>query len=241
MQTICIVVPCYNEEKRLEVAEFTRFAGLNPNVDFLFVNDGSTDNTKRMLDELKLSQDDRFFVQHLEQNVGKAEAVRQGVRTACEMSYNRVGFWDADLATPLSEISLLLEQMDRKNATVAIASRVKRLGVKVERNASRHYFGRVFSTLASMLLRLPVYDTQCGAKIFNADLQVLFAEPFSTRWLFDVELLARFRNHFGVAETLSKVIEVPVQQWIERGGSKLRFRHLLRIPFDLLKIHIKYN
>ena len=71
-------------------------------------------------------------------------------------------------------------------------SRIRRLGAAITRDPLRHYFGRVFATLASMVLDLAVYDTQCGAKLFrvNDDLRRAFGHV-SLRWIFDVELLAR--------------------------------------------------
>src|SRR5712692_6647932 len=123
-----------------------------------------------------------------------------------------------------------------------MGSRVKRLGSDIERNAARHYLGRIFSTFASQVLRLPVYDSQCGAKVFRSELTgVLFGDRFITRWLFDVEMLARLRNHLGRDVLLEAAIEVPLTAWREMGGAKLRMTDLIRVPFDLLKILSHYD
>ena len=91
-------------------------------------------------------------------------------------------------------------------------------------------------------MNLPVYDSQCGAKVVRADLiQVLFQDPFLTKWVFDVEILARLRNHVGRASVLDVVIEVPVNAWTEVGGSKLRLSHVAKVPVELLKIARHYN
>lgn len=240
MQKTCIVVPCYNEEKRLDSNEFVLFVESNSNVDFLFVNDGSNDDTISVLKKIQEGKEGRIIIHDLEKNSGKAEAVRLGILKALSFErYDFVGFFDADLATPLSEIIYFLQ--NKHDAKIVMGSRMKRLGVKVERKVTRHILGRVFSTLASIILKLPVYDTQCGAKIFDKDLFFLFEEKFITKWLFDIELIARFRNKFGVDFSVSNIIEMPVNKWVEKGGSKLKIKHMLSVPFELINIYRKYN
>src|ERR1700679_3325443 len=97
----CIVVPCYNEEKRLRGADFVDFIQQNSNISFLFVNDGSTDKTIQMLESLCAGNDDRLYFLDIQPKGGKAEAVRRGLLNAIDkMRPSFVGFWDADLATP---------------------------------------------------------------------------------------------------------------------------------------------
>ncbi len=242
MQKTCILIPCFNEATRINFDEFDTFILNENNIDFLFINDGSSDNTLALLESFEKKHPLRTSVFNLSQNSGKAEAVRLGVlEVSKKNTYEYIGFWDADLATPLSEITNFLYQINNRKITLAIGSRMKRLGAIVERKRSRHLLGRVFSTFASIILKMPVYDTQCGAKIFRSDYVVLFEEKFITSWLFDIELLARYRNKFGINSALSQIIEVPVNSWIEKGGSKLKFKHLIKVPFELISIYKKYN
>jgi glycosyltransferase involved in cell wall biosynthesis len=104
MPTAVIVIPCYNEAKRLDRAAFEQFAAEAPEVSYVFVDDGSVDDTKRILEELAARLPDRASVVALEENSGKAEAVRRGVNRALELRPSYVGYWDADLATPLEVI-----------------------------------------------------------------------------------------------------------------------------------------
>lgn len=242
MQKTGVIIPCYEEASRLKVEAFTSYLSAAPHVNLLFVNDGSKDDTLKVLLKMKGMNAAQIDVLDLEENCGKAEAVRRGMMKLFEKNvFDYVGFWDADLATPLAEIDHLLQSSSGGRKRIIMASRMKRLGAAVERTASRHIFGRIFSTFASIILKLPVYDTQCGAKLFHNSTAELFTESFVTKWLFDIEILARFRNKFGRATTLMEVVEVPVSSWQEIGGSKLRLKHLLKVPFELLKIRSRYN
>ena len=228
-----IIVPCYNESQRLPREAFVRFAAEHPDVEFLFANDGSIDSTLAVLEGLCAD---------LQPNGGKAEAVRramlEGVAT---YSPDYIGFWDADLATPLNEIPPFVEWMG-KGYDMVTGLRLMRLGAKVRRKASRHYLGRVFATCASLVLRLPVYDTQCGAKLYRAEVvPTLFGEKFITRWLFDVELLARYCRQYGNDKARTKIYEYPLYQWIDVAGSRLKGRDFLKAPLELLRIWRKYR
>ncbi len=244
MHDVCLVIPCFNEERRLKVDDIAGFVGSAKRVRVCFVDDGSSDGTLRVLEALRTRLPGRIIVRHLERNGGKAEAVRQGVLHVSQSTPPAfIGYWDADLSTPLGELDRLIAALETSGERrLAIGSRVKRLGSSIERNELRHYLGRIFSTLASRLLDLPVYDSQCGAKLFRSDLAgVLFADPFVTKWIFDVELLARLRNHMGREGVLKAVIEVPLNAWREVGGSKLGLAHMIRVPIELLKIRSRYN
>jgi hypothetical protein len=156
-----------------------------------------------------------------------------------------VGFWDADLATPLDAIADLLGILEaRPDIEMVFGSRVKLLGRRVERRATRHYLGRIFATVVSNLLRMPIYDTQCGAKLFRATplLRRALGEPFTSRWVFDVELLARFiRSSGGNADAVRRMIyEYPLHVWSDVAGSKVRPKDFLRAFMDVVKISRRY-
>ena len=242
--TLTVVVPCFNEADRFDSEAFLAFDAVS--VGFLFVDDGSTDGTAALLDHLAGFDPTRFRVLTLERNVGKAEAVRQGILRAFEDGPDYVGFLDADLSTGLDEIPAMVSLLDERPTILAvIGSRVRLLGRRIDRKLGRHYAGRVFATLASMVLRLPVYDTQCGAKFFRATPAVasVFAEPFLSRWVFDVELLARFVR-LGVADGLDPteiLVEHPLTEWRDVPGSKVRFTHGFRALFDLVRIRRRYR
>ena len=104
-----------------------------------------------------------------------------------------MGYWDADLATPLSTIPEFIGKFQSNRALVAVCgSKILRLGASIHRSVFRHYFGRVFATVACNILNILVYDTQCGAKLFRTEhAELIFSEHFISRWFIDVELFAR--------------------------------------------------
>jgi glycosyltransferase involved in cell wall biosynthesis len=239
-----IVIPCYNEAQRLQPQAFFDFLALGSPVRFLFVNDGSKDGTIALLHSMRAAHPDAIFVLDKKANGGKGEAIRDGMITAMRMEGCAfTGFWDADLATPLIAIPDLLATLEAGPALqMVFGARVRLLGRTIHRKAARHYAGRIFATAASSVLSIPVYDTQCGAKIFRVtpDLEYVLAEPFASRWIFDVEIVARFIQRRGHDFGLSAIYEFPLQTWQDVGGSKLRGSDFLRAALDLVTIHRRY-
>jgi len=240
---VMIVVPCYNEELRLPADQFLRFLSESP-IQFVFVDDGSRDKTLDRLESLRKGHEDSVFVLRSPANQGKAEAVRMGMNFSLDQDAEFVGYWDADLATPLEAIPQFMAVFaDRPDLDMVFGSRVKLLGRHVHRKTSRHYLGRVFATVVSIMLRLPIYDTQCGAKIFRVrpDIRRLTAEPFRTRWVFDVELLARYIRLLG-SPTLAahRIYEYPLDAWEDVGGSKVKPFDFFVAFRDVMRIYWKY-
>ncbi len=231
-----LVVPCYNEAERLRTGDIQALVQC-PGVEVVLVDDGSTDATATILDQLADSID-HVSVHSLTTNCGKAEAVRVGLLIALYRQPDWVGFCDADMATPVGEV-LRLNQIatTTPGVSVVLASRVSLLGLNVQRSAARHYLGRVFATVAATILGIPVYDTQCGAKFFRSSdaLRMALSEPFHSRWSFDVELLGRLlRGRRGTAPlTVEEFIEVPLNEWRNVGGSKIGAIASLRAGLEL--------
>ena len=239
--TTVLVIPAYNEAARLDRAAFMTFVAAAGSPRLLFVNDGSSDTTGEMLSGMAAASS-RIAVLTLERNSGKAEAVRRGVLAAFDMGADLIGYWDADLATPLAAAGELEAELDRWPETLLVmGSRVRLLGRTISRHATRHYLGRVFSTAASLVLGLGAYDTQCGAKLFraSAELRDCFARPFNSRWIFDVELLSRLADAVamrGIAPERS-IREFPLTEWRDLGSSRLSVADFARAPLELLRIY----
>jgi dolichyl-phosphate beta-glucosyltransferase len=230
---VVLVVPCYDEASRLAPAAFLDALPSRPWLTLLFVDDGSQDATPRVLASIESACPGQAHVRRLTAHAGKAEAVRAGVLEAARSQPDYVGFWDADLATPLEAVDDFVALARRRpDADLIIGSRVNLMGRTIHRSAARHYVSRVFATAASHALDLPVYDTQCGAKLFRSTGDVLgvFAERFRSRWIFDVEILERYLLldvHDGGPPRRARIYELVLPAWYAVPGSKLRAWDLL--------------
>ncbi|HAI12052.1 MAG TPA: family 2 glycosyl transferase [Phycisphaerales bacterium] len=237
-----LVIPCYNEASRLDIPTIERFVMSNTQVNLLFVNDGSNDNTFTVLKTLEQNHPDRVTVLDLPHNMGKHQAVRQGMLMALNQA-EYVGYWDADLSTPLNEVSQFSDEFSRfPSLQIVMGSRVKIMGRHIERKRTRHYIGRVFATFVSILLKTPFYDTQCGAKLFKVTdtLSDILQNPFKTSWIFDVELLQRFMAHPNITSQsdVSELIhEIALNHWVDVPGSKLKLRDFVFAAKDLIKLY----
>jgi glycosyltransferase involved in cell wall biosynthesis len=232
-----VVVPCFNEARRLDAAGIEALADA-AGARVLAVDDGSTDDTAALLDELASADPDRMRVLALPDNRGKGEAVRCGLLDAIAGGTELVAYCDADLATPPDEVARLVDVLRADHAIdAALGSRVALMGTEIRRSALRHYSGRLFATAGSLVLGVPVYDTQCGAKAFRVTdrLRRALATPFVSRWAFDVELLGRLLQDDGPGGG-GRFVEVPLRRWRDADGSKLTVTAGLRATVDLVRI-----
>jgi dolichyl-phosphate beta-glucosyltransferase len=238
------VVPCYNEEERLNLPAFREYCASSAGVDLLLVNDGSRDGTLRLLRQLAQEFPDRIQVLDLPTNRGKAEAVRAGFLHCFESrQYSLLGFWDADLATPLPTVARFVEHLRRHpEFEMVFGSRVQLCGRHIERQPARHYLGRVFATAVSLVLNIAIYDTQCGAKLFRATapLRQAFVEPFLSRWIFDVEILARLIQKSSTETVALQIYEYPLERWTDVSGSKVKPSDFFRAIHEVWKIRRRY-
>ena len=209
-----------------------------------FVDDGSMDKTQDHLQNLEQDYPNQVEIVLMPKNKGKAEAVRSGI-FHCNHTFNarHIGFLDADLATSFDEILRIYGHIQEpEHYTFVFGSRILKMGSVIKRTKFRFVVGRVIATLISSLLRLKVYDTQCGAKVFERDLaDKLFAEKFISKWLFDVELFFRMIQLYGREEATKRMIEIPLRLWIDKGDSKVRLGYFFKIWFDLFRIKRRYK
>jgi dolichyl-phosphate beta-glucosyltransferase len=246
MRKITIIIPCYNEATRLRVAEYRRFAKQHDGVKFLMVNDGSVDGTLSVVNRLAADDRAHFEVLDLAKNCGKAEAVRQGFLHAATDRPAAIGFWDADLATPLSAIADFIDVIQRQPELMAVIGvRVPLMGHDIRRRPIRRWLAAEFAQVVSMVFGQRFHDTQCGAKLFRVTPETIaaFSMPFASRWIFDVELFARLRQLLSSqwkAKLCEAIYEFPLNAWQDVAGSKLKRGDFFKALGELMMIWWRY-
>lgn len=234
---LLLVIPCYQESKRLPTFLADLCATLHQvsEVTILIVDDDSGEEEEhKMRQLLDTVRGDFSFVcapLFLNENLGKGGAVYAGWKQS--ESYEWVAFVDADGSCSAQEVRRLIELSRTVPSTVGglFASRVKILGRQVNRLLHRHLIGRVYATLVSEGLNIPVYDSQCGLKLVRRSAFVKIESVLKLKgFAFDIELLAALLDS-GV-----KVEEVPID-WHETPGSKLSLiRDSIRMFLDVLSV-----
>ncbi len=231
MENLSIVIPAYNEEKRLpatldRILTYVEQSPI-PVGEVLVVDDGSRDGTAALVEK-------RGGLVRLVSNPGnrgKGYAVRNGMLAA-------KGDWilstDADLSAPIEELKKLIDAARREKAVVAIGSRaLDRKLVKVHQPMMRELSGRAFNVVMRVVTGLPFRDTQCGFKLFHRDAaKDIFTRQIEDGFSFDVEDLL-------IAQQLGlRSIEVPVE-WSNVEGTKVSLMQGMKSFADLVRIRMR--
>ncbi|SDR79387.1 Glycosyl transferase family 2 [Gillisia sp. Hel1_33_143] len=245
LQNRCVgvVIPCYNEEKRLKSKEFIDFIEGNSGYHFCFVNDGSSDKTIEVLEQLRAGREHYISIYDCEKNGGKAEAVRQGLLHMAQYDdLDYLGFLDADLSTDLTDFDDLVKTISTTDFQIVNGSRISRMGANITKESARKLISMTINLIICNILGMSFRDTQCGAKIMRKELiPIAFNKPFLTKWLFDVEIFMRMKHHFGKEKARDIICEQPLKRWIHADGSKLSMKDSAKIGFQLIHIYWNYT
>jgi len=233
-----MIVPCYNESRRIDLEFWRETIRLTTSAFWLFVNDGSTDSTSEIL--LKLTEFENVRILDLARNRGKPEAIRLGVLTL-KSTYGVIGYVDADKCFSALTLSRFVNNgcdtllTDQSALRIVIGSRVKLSGKHIVRSNSRHWIGRLIVTFCGVFWSDMPYDPQSGIKLLRVDLMdnVVFTEAFKTRWFFDIELMIRL----GVIGSIqTPIIEIPLEEWHEVRSNNFTIRSFPLIARELITI-----
>lgn len=234
MPKLTLVVPVFNEELRWN-SEYWGNLVKHESINFIFVNDGSTDNSGTLLKQFVNSF--RYCSQiDLPRNCGKAEAIRLGIESALKNDSELVGYLDSDGAFNIEEIQEICRYAETQilelhNIDSLWTSRVSLLGNNIQRKLSRHYIGRIVHTIIGLWIPKLPYDSQCGFKVFRNDsiFRESVSSPFGTKWFVDLEILLRLRK----VNPQVRVIEYPLQNWEDIAGSKVGMQSIPIVFRDL--------
>ncbi|WP_116219175.1 MULTISPECIES: response regulator [unclassified Allomuricauda] len=238
-----VVIPCYNEADRLSGKEFQDFARKHPGYHLCFVNDGSTDNTLEVLEEIRKGNEDSISIYDCEKNGGKAEAVRQGIlHLAKDGQFDYMGYLDADLSTDFTDFDELVRTIEKSTFDIVSGSRISRMGADITKESARKIISKTINLAIQKILGMPFKDTQCGAKVMRPSTVIaVFDKPFKTRWLFDVEIFIRMGKIYGKEKATSLICEQPLKRWIHADGSKLSMKDSIKIIWQLGQLSIRYK
>ena len=227
---ISVIIPAYNEEKRIEPTLKKVINYLDNNFDkyeIIVVDDGSTDNTYKIVSRYKKNN---VKILRNEINKGKGYSVKRGI---LNVKYSLVLFSDSDLATPIEELEKFINYI--KTYDIIIASRnLKESDIKIKQPMYRQLMGKTFPLLVNLIALRGFKDTQCGFKLFKTDVakKIVSLQTFE-RFSFDVEIL------FIAKKLRYKIKEAPVI-WIDKEGSKVNpIKDSIKMLIDLFKI--RYN
>lgn len=227
---ISVVIPAYNEEKRIEPTLKKVINYLENNFDkyeIIVVDDCSTDNTNKIVSKYKKNN---IKILRNKKNKGKGYSVKRGIQNA---KYPLVLFSDSDLATPIEELGEFMNHI--KEYDIIIASRnMKESYIKVKQPLYRQFMGKTFPLLVNLIALRGFKDTQCGFKLFKTDIAKKIVSLQTLKgFSFDVEILF-------IAKKLGyKIKEVPVV-WIDKEDSKVSpIKDSIKMLVDLFKI--RYN
>jgi dolichyl-phosphate beta-glucosyltransferase len=230
---ISIVIAAYNEEKRItsslfRIKEYLTYNNIN--YEIIVVDDGSTDRTTETVTDLTPDIPHLKVIQY-ELNRGKGYALRKGVLAS---KGDFVLLSDADLSTPIEEVSKLLELLIEKKYDIAIGSRALTLSEVIKKQPWwRQTMGKSFNKIVKFILLDDFKDTQCGFKMFSGDVaRSLFKDARIERFAYDVEILsiAKKRGY--------RIAEVPIK-WINSPESKVNpIKDSIQMLFDLLRIRL---
>jgi dolichyl-phosphate beta-glucosyltransferase len=238
-----IIVPCFNEQARWQ-QDYWQDMVRHINARFIFVDDGSTDQTAPKLQAFVEEHETSATFLGLPHNVGKAEAIRHGWLKALmedELGHapELIGFLDADGAFSAHDVKRALMLMNNElcaeHFDACWSSRVALAGRDIRRSMKRHYLGRLVATYLSLGQSQIPYDTQSGFKLFHVSPELIdtLGTPFQTRWLFEVEMLARFERLTGRP---MRIWEMPLDSWVDIAGSSITIRESTRIARELLRL-----
>ncbi len=204
-----IIIPCYNEATNIDIRVFVKFIQTNKAYHLCFVNNGSRDYTESVLKAIKVQAPTRVSIVDVENHAGKASAVRSGARYLFNrQNVDFIGVIDANLSTNFEAFKALTQTIYKNENLSLVCGSVEKDKRNIRPKSVGVIFSKIIKKTVCIFHRLPVKDTQSGAKIFRRNIiPVVYNKMFLTERLFDVEILLRLKKHFGSKDVINRIHE----------------------------------
>jgi glycosyltransferase involved in cell wall biosynthesis len=235
MNSITIIIPILNEKDRVRpcIERLLSYCTeMKWDFRLIFVDDGSDDGTTEIVQTYSLTNPHVLLLK-LPKGLGKGGCIAQAILT--QTLEDRVAFMDVDLSADPSELEKLLPYLEDHD--VVVGSRILRDGLRpIERPFYRSILSNSYSRLFRFLFRIPIYDPQCGFKVFRSDITSrLFADITTFGFAFDTELIVT-----AFAQGL-RIKEVPIN-WIHGEFSKINIlQEIEAMGTDLFSIWYQFH
>lgn len=240
MNEIALFLPCFNEALRLKIQSILSFIQeQNDLIDFYFIDDGSKDLTSDIIKDNLVNNKNSFLIK-LKHNMGKGNALRNGILKLYSKPYQYYGFVDADLDIPLNQVIKLYGQLENSKYLIAITSRNLYQNFNFRR--VRSFSSIAMVNIANNIIQFQpkIKDTQCGCKLFKREVvEICFGNEFISEWLFDIEIFLRMKTN--IIDSRQNICEVPLKDLGESVKSNFEFGQNFKILRQLFKINAYYN
>jgi glycosyltransferase involved in cell wall biosynthesis len=228
MEKVTVIIPIYNEERRLENAiNRIKKAGASMGLDIhvLIVEDGSEDNSRIVCEKL-IDKEVRLISNP--KRVGRGKSINDAIRS---VETDIIVFMDVDLSTNLEDLPSLIREIE-KGAAIATGSRLLP-NSRVMRDFTRDFFSKSYNLLVRLLTGSNIQDHQCGFKAFSREkIMQILDEVEDNHWFWDTELLVRAQRK-GM-----KISEIPVE-WKGTKESKVNLIHdVIDMGYKLLRLSL---
>ena len=232
---LSIIIPFFNEQSRFSktvkyIRDFLDTQKFFDDIELIFVDDGSTDNTRGLIDEFAKQISIKTIA--YKKNMGKGYAVRQGMMAA---KSDYALFLDADMSTEPEEIEKFMAEIKKGTPVIIGSRRSKGSQVLVSQSLHRTMMGMIFTMLANLIMGMRVPDFTCGFKCFSRRAgEAIFPTSLINRWSFDAEILflAKLKG--------LEIATVPVAWKNDSVTTVPLGRDAIESFFDLIKIRWNY-
>ena len=232
INSLSVVIPIFNEEKRLikSLIIIKKFIK-NKKIEIIFVNDGSTDLSQKIIEKF-IKSNDKTTIINLKKNIGKGGALKAGIKRAKNQWILTL---DIDLSVPIKEILLWQKKKYIDNENFIYFGSRSNNESKVRSKIYRNIFGKILSILINLLLNIKISDTQCGFKLYKYNVaKKLFSKVTRTGYEHDIELTLLARDN-NIA-----IKELPVT-WTHKNGSKVNLLiDSIKVLWGIIIFKIRY-